>query len=84
MNLRAIALTLYKTTKLSQLEACADDKINVTEKLKICVGKGRKTLWEKEKMLVTSIFCFFHNVFCVIPQCFQKISFIWSLKVGIM
>ena len=32
-------------------------------KAEICYGKGRKTLWEKEKMLVTSIFSFSHNVF---------------------
>ena len=32
-----------------------------------------KILWEKEEMLVTSIFSFF-------PQCFQKASFSGSLK----
>ena len=47
----------------SKLKAFADDKINVNEKIEICFGKDRKTLWEKEKMLVTSIFSFSHNVF---------------------
>ena len=73
-------LALYHTTILdwSKLKAFADDKIDVTQKLKFhlgkvenIVGKGEnagyqhflKTLWEKEKMLVTSIFSFFHKVF---------------------
>ena len=30
----------------------ADDRSNVAEKLKIFLGEGKKTLWEKEKMLV--------------------------------
>ena len=36
------------------------------KKIEICLGKGikgYKTLWEKEKMPVTSIFSFPHNVF---------------------
>ena len=32
-------------------------------KIKCCCWKGEKTLWEKEKILVTSIFSFSHNVF---------------------
>ena len=50
--------TLYQTT----LKAFADDKINVIQKLKIVLGRV-ETLWEKEKMLATSIFSFS-------PQCF--------------
>ena len=50
-----------KIWDLSKLEALADDKINVIEKLKIVIGRV-KTMWEKEKMLVTSIFSFSHNV----------------------
>ena len=46
----------------------ADDKINMTEKTKICSGKGRKYCWEKEKMLFTSIFSFFHKVFQTVLQ----------------
>ena len=37
---------------------------------------GQKILWEKEKMLVTSIFPLY-------PQCFQMLSFSGSLKVGL-
>ena len=35
-----------------------------------------KTLWEKEKMLVTSIFSFSHNVFLLFPT---QSSFLYSL-----
>ena len=44
----------------SILEAFADDKVNVTKNLKFVLGT---TLFEKEIMVVTSIFSFFHNVF---------------------
>ena len=46
----------------SKLKACADDKIHVTKKLKCVLGRV-ETLWEKEKILVTSIFSFSHNGF---------------------
>ena len=45
---------------LSKLKAFADEKVNMNEKLKFVLGK---TLWQKEKMLVTSIFSFSYNVF---------------------
>ena len=36
---------------------------------------GKKTLWEKEKLLVTSIFSFSHNVFKrLVSQGHQKVS----------
>ena len=47
----------------SKFKACADDKINLNENLKFVLWKVNKTLWEKEKMPVTSIFSFSHNVF---------------------
>ena len=46
----------------SKLKAFADDKINVANMM-IFVFDRVKTLWEKEKMLVTSIFSFSLNVF---------------------
>ena len=58
-----------KILDLSELKAFADERINVVKKIKICLRKGRKTWWKKEKMLVTSIFSFSHNVFkrgCVV------------------
>ena len=36
-----------------------------------------KTLWEKEKMLVTSIFSFSHNVFYPSTDEFKPLSHIW-------
>ena len=47
---------------LSKFKPFADDKITVTKKLKFVLGRV-KTLWEKEKMLVTSIFSFSHDFF---------------------
>ena len=46
----------------SLLNASADDKVSVTPMIG-CVFEGLKTLWEKEKMLVTGIFSFSHDVF---------------------
>ena len=56
-------LTLYdnKISDLSKFSAFADDKINVTEYLEFSRGKV-DTLWEHEKMLITSISSFSHNV----------------------
>ena len=62
-----------------KLKAFADNHISVTEKLKIVLGKEENNVGkgEKEKMLVTSIFSFSHNVF-------QKASFSRSFKAGIV
>ena len=51
-----------KILTLTKLKTYADDKIIVTEKLKFVLGKVENIV-EKEKMLATSIFSFFHNVF---------------------
>ena len=47
---------------MTSLKASADDKLNVT-KITIFLFDRVETLWEKKKMLVTSIFCFSHSVF---------------------
>ena len=59
-----------------KLEAFADDKINLTRKLKITsecveniVGKGENAGYQH---------------FLLFPQCFQKASLSGSLKVGIV
>ena len=52
-----------KILGLPKLKAFADDKINVTQKLKFALGRGRKHCGKRKKMLVTSIFSFSHNVF---------------------
>ena len=52
-----------KILALSKLKAFADDKINVTQNINFVFHRLKKALWEKEKILVTSIFSLFHNVF---------------------
>ena len=57
---RVYSLPNKKISYWSKFITFADDKINVTESL---LWDDKKTLWEKEKMLVTSIFSFSCNVF---------------------
>ena len=57
------SLPNHKFLDWSILIAFADDIINVTKRLKFGNSEGKKTMWEKEKMLLTSIFSFSHNVF---------------------
>ena len=45
------------------IKAFADFKSSVTQKMDIVLKNGYKTSWEKEKMLVTSIFSLSHYVF---------------------
>ena len=59
---RRYDLTLYpKTELLEELNTFVDNKVNVTQNS--LPKEGWKTLWDKEKILVDSIFSFFHNVF---------------------
>ena len=51
-----------KNSDWSKLKVFAENKINVTEKLKFVSGTVENIVG-KEKMLVTSIFSFSHNVF---------------------
>ena len=56
----------------TKLRVFADDKINLA-KMIILATFILKTLWEKEKMLVASIFFFSQNVFKIhLPQGLQK------------
>ena len=57
-----ITLPNDKILDQSKLKAFADDKIYVTQKLKFVI-EWVKTVWEKEKMPVTSIFFFSHIFF---------------------
>ena len=59
---RINAIPNKKNLKQSRLKTFAHDNIKITQKLKFVLGRVEK-LWEKEKMLVTSIFSFSHNVF---------------------
>ena len=53
----------HKSLDLSKLKTFAEDKLNVTQKLKFVWGEGRKPCGKKKQMLVTSILLFSHNVF---------------------
>ena len=65
-NEKELSLPNDKILDGSKLEASADDKINVTKELKFILGREKKTLWGKEKILVFSwlpaFFSFYHNV----------------------
>ena len=66
------ALTLYRTTNFldwSKLKAFADDKLNLAEKLKFVWGGVENIGYQH---------------FLLFPQCFQKVSILGSLKVGIV
>ena len=51
------------------------------------MGKGEnaglKTLWEKERILVTGIFSFFHDVFYPIKERILHLSFIYFVIGGV-
>ena len=51
-----------KILDINKLKASADNKLNVA-KMAISLFDSQKTLWEKEKMLVNSIFSFTLSVF---------------------
>ena len=58
-----IPLPSDKILDWSKFKAFANDKIIKTQKFKFAFEKSTKHCAKKEKMLVTSIFSFFHNVF---------------------
>ena len=60
----------------SKFKAFADDKINLTLKHKFCLG------WIENIVGKGEIAGYQH--FLLFPQCFQKVSFSGSLKVGIV
>ena len=65
-----------KILEWSKLKAFADDKINVTEKLKVVLGRVENIVGKGENAGYQHFFLF--------PQCFQKASFPGLLKVGIV
>ena len=72
--------TCYQNDKILDLsisKAFADDNLNVYQKLKFTLGSVENIVGKKEKMLVTSIFSFSHNVF-------KGFFSFGSLKVGIV
>ena len=71
--------SLYQTTLFSdwsKLKAPADDKINLTEKLKFVLGRVEYSVEKGENAG--------YRHFLLFPQCFQKASFSRSLKVKIV
>ena len=52
-----------KRNRTHKLKEFAEDKINVTQKLKFDFGRVENIVRKSSKMLVTSIFSFSHNVF---------------------
>ena len=60
----------------SKLKAFADDKINVTEKLKFLLQRVENIVGKGENAG--------HKHFLLFPQCFQKDSYTGVLKVGIV
>ena len=63
-----------KISDRSKLKACVDKRINMTEKLKFVLERV-------ENMVGTGENAGYQH-FLLFPQCFQKASFSWSLKVG--
>ena len=61
-------LTLSQTTnfRLFQIERVCRRQIQISQKMAESSPKGLKTLWEKEKLLVTSNFSFSHSVFKIV------------------
>ena len=68
---------LYQSWHNTGLNAFADDKINLTKKLKSVLGRVENIVGNRENALVTSIFSFSCNVL-------KKYSISGSLKVGIV
>ena len=60
-------LTLYKILDWPKFKALADDKINVTEKLKFVLGMVENILGKGENAG--------YQHFLLFPKCFQKLSF---------
>ena len=60
----------------SKLKVFADDKIEMAEKLKIVLGRVENIVGKGENAG--------YQHFLLFPQCFQKASFLGSLKVGIV
>ena len=60
----------------SKLKAFADDKINVTEKLKFVLGTGENIVGKAENAG--------YQHFLPFPQCFQKAFYTRSFKVVIV
>ena len=70
------SLSNDKISDWSKLKALADDKINVTEKSKIVLGRVENIVGKGESAG--------YQHFLLFPQCFQKASNAGSKKFGIV
>ena len=58
-----LSLCQQKILDRSKFKAFVEDKINEIKKTENLLKEGKKTLWEKEKMLISAFFfSFSHNV----------------------
>ena len=70
------SLTNDRILDWSKLKALADNKVKVTEKLKIILGRIENIVRKGENAG--------NQHFLLFPQCFQKASLLGWLKVGIV
>ena len=70
------SLPLDEIVNKSKLNASADDKINVTQKLKFKLGKVENIVGKRENAGCQH--------FLLFPQCFQKAFYLESLRVVIV
>ena len=78
-KLNISVLILYQTKNFldgPNLKALADDKINVTEKLKFVLGRVESIMGKGENAV--------YQHFLLFPYCFQTAFFSGSLKVRIV
>ena len=73
MKLRFNSLPYEKILDLSELKAIADDKINISKKLKFVL--------ERIENIAEKVQNIGYPHFLLFLQCFQKVPFSWSLKV---
>ena len=72
----ALTIPNDKFLDLSKFKAFADDNLNVYQKLKFALGRVENIVGKGENAG--------YQHFLLFPQCFQKASFLGSLKVGIV
>ena len=70
------SLASNKILDWSKLKAFADDRINVTGKLKFVLGSAQSIMGKGENAG--------YQHFLLFPQCFQKLAFSGSLKVWVV
>ena len=75
-NENDLLFTRPQNLAVPKLGSFTNKKLNITQAIKFVFYRV-KSLWEKEKMLVASIFSFSHNVF----KCLFLFIYIFSARV---